>query len=256
MPKFDKILKRLKTHFQKLSKKADKVVGSQGNRTELTLEITSKLLGFSETSIEKVKNSELEPVLYEIFTNDCSQFILACYGDSSEAQSGLPEELQTYLYENLHRYCVVTNGFNWSVYKADSENLGTYGQTHEMVLFDTEWTEDNIELLSHFCIETHSRRELTDSYNRKRWYFFTTSDSKQKEPISVLSDVLLYQDGSERCHIPLLGHTIFGDSPLQPRYEATRMILDHLRQTAGKDVAFSSETVAFMRETKAAKGLP
>jgi hypothetical protein len=163
--------------------------------------------------------------------------------------------------ENLNRtldYCkrhfvewmVRTNGVEWEIHRANCVSPNLYDMICSFNFIDMNLEND--EDLNHLyllCKEAHNKTLITDEYNKNRWYGFLNEDKRTIDYMFLLN-ICLYEDGSEKVHIPYLNVTYRCDDRFVARRNAEQAIDKHLKDVYGRtyDGEHRFETVAYQKE--------
>lgn len=165
--------------------------------------------------------------------------------------------------ENFHRtveYCkshfvewmVRTNGIEWEIHRANCERPSLYDMicSFNFIKMNFDKNED-LNQLYLLCKEAHDKTIITDVYNKNRWYGFLGEDKRTIDYMFLLN-ICLYEDGSEKVHIPYLNVTYWCDDRFVARRNAEKAIDKHLKEVYGRtyDGEQRFETVAYQKETK------
>jgi len=156
-----------------------------------------------------------------------------------------------YAIHNHIEWFVRTNGIAWEIYKNRCEQPDEYEKVCTFNLLELNLkNNDDLANLFILCKESHKKKIITDLYNRNCWYGYLSED-KSTIDYMILLYVCLYEDGSEKVHIPYLDVTYWCDQPFVARQNAERAIEKHLKDEYGRE--FDSEhrfvTIAYHKET-------
>lgn len=155
-------------------------------------------------------------------------------------------------YCNRHHieWIVRTNGIEWVIHKSNCERPNIYEIVCSFNFLEINIeNNDDLSLLFRLCKEFHDKTIITDQYNRYRWWGFLSED-KRTIDFMFLVNVCLYEDVSEKVHIPYLDVTYWCDEKFVARRNADKAIGEYLKNEYGKiyDIELKFETVAYHNE--------
>jgi hypothetical protein len=152
-------------------------------------------------------------------------------------------------------FAVRSNAIEWYILRSRCDQPDQYAEVRSFSFLELDLKNENdLESLFLLCKEAQNKTIITDQYNRFRWSGFLSKDKRTIEYMFLL-EVYMYEDGSEKVHIPHLNVTYRCDKPFVARRNAERAIERHMKNECGKeyDVDHKFETVAYHKETACIK---
>lgn len=202
-----------------------------------------KVLGFAEVSIVT-----LEQDLIGVRCGEELQYVVEVGALDAESSPELDSSTSIRAYSRKLRDVVKSDGSTWRLYTADRSRAGKYLLEESVTLSTASLdSETDISHLARFSAEKNSREVATDINNRKRWYGFWEIPKKLAAKL-FLVEFALYEDFSERVHIPLLDITIWGDEPFEARKVAWDLLGQHMAENSDKATSGTFEMTANCEE--------
>ena len=156
-----------------------------------------------------------------------------------------------YAMHNHIEWFVKTNGILWDIYRNKCKQPNEYEKVCSINFLElNSKNHDALSSLYILCKESHNKNITTDLYNRNHWYGYLNEDCTSIDYM-FLVNVCLYENGSEKVHIPLLDLTYWCDEPFIGRQNAERAIEKYLKDEYEKefDSGHKFETIAYHKES-------